>query len=65
MQLHKKLVLESIEDFTTRFPSAQEVMIDGTERPIQRLKDEHKQKSHYSGKKKRHTRFPLSDDRPK
>jgi DDE superfamily endonuclease/Helix-turn-helix of DDE superfamily endonuclease len=51
--------LESIEDFTTRFPSAQEVMIDGTERPIQRPKDEHKQKSHYSGKKKRHTRKHL------
>ncbi|NJN39327.1 MAG: transposase family protein [Acaryochloridaceae cyanobacterium CSU_3_4] len=30
--------------------------MDGTERPIQRLKNAVKQKKHYSGKKKRHTR---------
>lgn len=29
--------------------------IDGTDRPIQRPKDKDKQKTHYSGKKKRHT----------
>ncbi|MEA5623632.1 transposase family protein [Nostoc sp. UHCC 0251] len=62
--LGKKMVLperklESIEEFIARFPYAQEVMIDGTERPIQRPKDEEKQKSHYSGKKKRHTRKHL------
>jgi hypothetical protein len=34
-------------------------MIDGTERPIQRPQDQEKQKSHYSGKKKRHTRKHL------
>ena len=34
-------------------------MIDGTERPIQRPQDQQKQKSHYSGKKKRHTRQHL------
>ncbi|MEH2125242.1 helix-turn-helix domain-containing protein [Nostoc sp.] len=54
--LGKKMVLperklESIEEFIARFPYAQEVMIDGTERLIQRPKDEEKQKSHYSGKK--------------
>ncbi|NES69440.1 MAG: transposase family protein [Okeania sp. SIO2D1] len=46
---------ESIEEFITRFPSVKEVMIDGTERPIQRPQDQQKQKDHYSGKKKRHT----------
>lgn len=51
--------LESLEDFMTRFPSAREVMIDGTERPIERPKDQDKHKSHYSGKKKRHTRKHL------
>ena len=30
--------------------------MDGTERPVQRPKDAAKQKEHYSGKKKRHTR---------
>ncbi|NES64408.1 MAG: transposase family protein, partial [Okeania sp. SIO2D1] len=42
--------LESIGEFMTRFPSAKEVMIDGTERPIQRPKEQQKQKNHYSGK---------------
>lgn len=51
--------LQSIEEFITRFPSATEVMIDGTERPIQRPKDHQKQKNHYSGKKKCHTRKHL------
>ena len=48
--------LESIEEFITRFPSVTEVMIDVTEQPIQRPQDQQKQKDHYSGKKKRHTR---------
>ena len=43
--------LESIGEFIARFPSAKEVMIDGTERPIQRPQDQQKQKNHYSGKK--------------
>jgi hypothetical protein len=33
-----------------------EFILDGTERPIRRLKDPQRQKAHYSGKKKRHTR---------
>ncbi|WP_287243647.1 MULTISPECIES: transposase family protein [unclassified Okeania] len=49
-----KRKLQSIEELITRFPSATEVMIDGTERPIQGLKDHQKQKNHYSGKKKCH-----------
>ena len=48
--------LESIEEFITRFPSVTEVMIDGTEQPIQRPQDQQKQKEHYLGRKKGHTR---------
>jgi hypothetical protein len=59
--LDKKMVLperklESIEQFLERFPEVQEVIIDGTERPVQRPQDAEQQKAHYSGKKKRHTR---------
>jgi hypothetical protein len=48
--------LHSIEAFIERFPDVKEVIFDGTERPVQRPKDAQKQKEHYSGKKKRHTR---------
>ena len=48
--------LESIEQFLERFPEVQEVILDGTERPVQRPKNPEQQKEHYSGKKKRHTR---------
>lgn len=59
--LKRKLVLpkrqiRSVEEFLEAFPEAKEVFIDGTERPIQRPKDNDKQKANYSGKKKRHTR---------
>lgn len=59
--LGKKMVLperklESMEQFLERFPEVKEVILDGTERPVQRPKDAEKQKEHYSGKKKRHTR---------
>jgi hypothetical protein len=59
--LGKKMVLperklESIEQFLERFPEVKEVIFDGTERPVQRPKDAKKQKEHYSGKKRRHTR---------
>lgn len=59
--LDKKMVLpqrklESIEQFLERFPDVQEVIVDGTERPVQRPQDTEQQKAHYSGKKKRHTR---------
>ena len=37
------------------FPCLKEVMIDGTQRPIQPPQEQHKHKAHYSGKKKRHT----------
>jgi len=63
--LGKKLVLperkiESIEQFLERFPEVKEVIIDGTERPVQRPKAAQKQKDCYSGKKKRHTRKHIS-----
>jgi hypothetical protein len=48
--------LSSIEEFIDRFPEVKEVIVDGTERPVQRPKDLQRQKEHYSGKKKRHTR---------
>lgn len=48
--------LTSLAEFFERFPDVKEVIIDGTERPIQRPKDPEPQKKHYSGKKKRHTR---------
>lgn len=51
--------LRNIEEFVERFAAVKEVMIDGTERPIQRPKDAKRQKEHYSGKKKRHTRKHL------
>jgi len=48
--------IRSIEEFVERFPEVKEVIFDGTERPVQRPKDGQKQKEHYSGKKRRHTR---------
>jgi hypothetical protein len=48
--------IRSIEEFLDRFPDVREVILDGTERPVQRPQDPDQQKSHYSGKKKRHTR---------
>lgn len=48
--------LGSMEEFRERFPDVKEVIVDGTERPVQRPKDFERQKEHYSGKKKRHTR---------
>lgn len=57
---HKQALPErkvrSIEEFLERFPEVGEVILDGTERPVQRPQDSEQQKAHYSGKKKRHTR---------
>lgn len=47
--------LRSPEAFFARFPGVKEVWIDGTERPVRRVKNATKQKKQYSGKKKRHT----------
>ena len=48
--------IRSFEEFLARFPEVETVILDGTERPVQRPKDSERQKEHYSGKKKRHTR---------
>jgi len=57
---HKQVLPErkvrSMEEFLERFPEVKAVIFDGTERPVQRPQDPDKQKEHYSGKKKRHTR---------
>ena len=52
--------LESIEQFLQRFPEVTEIIIDGTERPVQRPQNCEQQQVHYSGKKKRHTRKHLT-----
>jgi Helix-turn-helix of DDE superfamily endonuclease len=44
--------VRSIAEFIARFPDVAEVILDGTERPVQRPKDSEQQKAHYSGKKK-------------
>jgi len=48
--------LTSMKEFVEKFPFVKKVILDGTERPVQRPKDNEKQEEHYSGKKKRHTR---------
>jgi hypothetical protein len=63
--LGKKLALPerkltSVEEFVARFSGVERVMIDGTERPIQRPKDTQQQTHNYSGKKRRHTRKHLA-----
>ena len=48
--------LTSVGQFVARFPDVKRVMIDGTERPIQRPQDSERQTETYSGKKRRNTR---------
>lgn len=52
--------LRSVEAFVEMFPEVERVMIDGTERPIQRPQDAERQTQNYSGKKRRHTRKHLA-----
>ena len=59
--LGRKMVLpereiNTVEELLEVFPDVGDILIDGTERPIQRPKDNEKQKENYSGKKKIHTR---------
>ena len=59
--LGRKMVLpereiSTLEELLEVFPDVRDLLIDGTERPIQRPKDNEKQKENYSGKKKMHTR---------
>jgi hypothetical protein len=66
---HKQALPErkvrSIEEFLEKFPEVKEVILDGTERPIQRPQNSEQQKKHYSGKKKRHTRKHITGSTPK
>ncbi len=55
-----KRKLSSMEEFIEAFPEVKRIILDGTERPIQRSKDKEKQKQNYSGKKRRHTRTHLA-----
>jgi hypothetical protein len=57
--LGQKLVLperqiHQVEVFFHRFPTAQTLFVDGSERPTQRPQDSTKQKSYYSVKKTTH-----------
>jgi hypothetical protein len=55
-----KRKLTSLEEFVDAFPEVERVILDGTERPIQRAKDRDQHKEDYLGKKKRHTRTHLA-----
>jgi hypothetical protein len=57
----------SLEEIIEGCPELKElgVLTDGTERPIRRPKDEEKQKTAYSGKKKRHTNKHVTITHPK
>ena len=59
MALPKRKVA-SMSEFIEAFAEVKRVVIDGTERPIQRAKNHEQQKRDYSGKKKRHTRSHLA-----
>lgn len=58
--MKRKLVLparkiKDLKELIELIPEIKEVLVDGTERPIQRPKNPKKQKEKYSGKKKRHS----------
>jgi hypothetical protein len=51
-----KRKIHSVEEFLEAFPEVKDVLLDGTERRIQRPKNAKRNKRQYSGKKKSHTR---------
>ena len=55
-----KRKLSRMSEFVEAFPEVKRVILDATERPVQRAKDKAKQRDDYSGKKKRHTRSHLA-----
>lgn len=55
-----KRKLRSMSEFIEAFPDVERVILDATERPVQRANDNAKQRDDYSGKKKRHTRSHLA-----
>lgn len=48
--------IRSMEEFLEKFPEAKDLFVDGAERPVQRPKNQKRQKKLYSGKKKAHTK---------
>jgi len=62
-----KRKIRSLQEFFELIPEAKDLFIDGTERPVQRPKDQKKQKQNYSGKKKAHTKknLVISDEKNK
>jgi len=59
--LGKKIVLpkrqiKSVEEFLAKFPEVKDILVDGTERRMERPQKTKRNKRHYSGKKKGHTR---------
>ena len=68
--LGRKIVLParkitSIEEFYQKFPEARDVLVDGSERPVQKPKNQKKRKKLYSGKKKTTTRKHIVIGDPK
>ena len=57
--------IRSVEEFLEKFPDIKDILIDGTERKIQRPKDKKRQTKLYSGKKKANTRknIVIGDER--
>lgn len=51
--------ISNLEEFLEIFKDAKDLFIDGTERPIQRAKNQTRQRENYSGKKKNHTKKNL------
>lgn len=47
-----KRKITSVEEFFKAFPEAKDVFVDGTERPVQKPKNQKRRKKLYSGKKK-------------
>lgn len=48
--------ITSVEEFMAKFPEVKDIFPDGTERRTQRPKNSKRNRRHYSGKKKGHTR---------
>jgi len=51
-----KRKIHTVEELFEIYPEAKEIFVDATERPIQRPKNDKKQRRFYSGKKKRHSK---------
>ncbi len=48
--------INNMEDFLKSFPEAKDLFVDAVERPVQRPRNQKKQRKLYSGKKKTHTK---------